>query len=244
MLRFLASQNRDFEGDTNLLLSIVMPVYNEAATLEQAFARVMATPITQEFIIVDDGSTDGTGELLSQYENLSGVRVLRQAVNQGKGAAIRAGFAVARGDIVIIQDADLEYDPADYQTLIDPIQSGEVEVVYGTRFSGGSRNGVPFKTYWANRVISGGFNAVHRSGLSDVETCYKAVRRDVLQSILPTLTENRFGIEIELTAKLAKLKGVRMIEVPISYCPRSLREGKKIGWRDGVRAMWCIWRYR
>jgi glycosyltransferase involved in cell wall biosynthesis len=221
-----------------------MPVYNEAATLEQVLARVRATPIEHEVIIVDDGSTDGTGELLSRFEGLTNVRVLRQPVNQGKGAVLRTGFAAAKGDVVIIQDADLEYDPNEYPRLIEPILSGIADVVFGSRFANGSRDGVPSKTYWANRVISGGFNLVHRSGLSDVETCYKAVRREVLLSILPTLTENRFGIEIELTAKLAKFTDVRMIEVPISYCPRSRREGKKIGWRDGVRALWCIWRYR
>ena len=221
----------------------MIPIYNEAQTLRTLVERVREIPIPSEIILVDDGSTDGTRDILDEFQGQPRTTVLLHAQNRGKGAAIRTGFARANGDVVVIQDADLEYDPSEFPLLLLPILDGEADVVYGSRFSSRSRR-VP--KYWhstINRAITLFSNMSTNLKLTDVETCYKLIRRDVLEKILPTLQEDRFGIEIELTAKLAKLKGVRFHERPISYKPRTQDEGKKIGWRDGIQALWCILKY-
>jgi len=227
----------------DFLLSVVIPIYNEAQTLRSLVARVREVPIPCEIILVDDGSTDGTREILEGFQGQPRTTVLLHPQNRGKGAAIRTGFARANGDVVVIQDADLEYDPSEFPLLLLPILDGEADVVYGSRFSSRSRR-VP--KYWhstINRAITLFSNMSTNLKLTDVETCYKLIRRDVLEKVLPSLREDRFGIEIELTAKLAKLKGVRFHERPISYKPRTQDEGKKIGWRDGIQALWCILKY-
>jgi glycosyltransferase involved in cell wall biosynthesis len=225
-------------------LSVVMPVYNEAATIREAVASVLSSGHADELIIVDDGSDDQTPSLLSELARTTTARHICHSKNRGKGAALRTGFREAKGDIVIIQDADLEYDPADYELLIEPLLAGDADVVYGSRFLGKRRNKMPRLTRMATRLITYAFNSVFGLQLTDVETCYKAIRRDKLKQILPYLGENRFGIEIELTARLARLPGIRIIERPISYTARNYKAGKKIGWIDGLRALWCIWKYR
>jgi len=230
--------------ETDMLLSISLAVYNERATLKEVVARIQATQILHEIIIVDDGSTDGTDAVVDELSRLPGIQTVRHARNRGKGAALRTAFARATGNVVIVQDADLEYDPAQYAALIAPITSGEADVVYGSRFLPDSDASISFTTLWANRVITGFFNVVTRQRLTDVETCYKAFRRETLALVLPLLVEDRFGIEIELAARLAKIPGVRVVERPIRYRARSKREGKKIRWTDGVRALWCVVRYR
>jgi glycosyltransferase involved in cell wall biosynthesis len=225
-------------------LSIVMPVFNEAGTIEQVIDNVHRSVIRHELIVVDDGSSDGTAELLQHFVGTVGVRILRRGRNRGKGAALKLAFAEACGEVVIVQDADLEYDPAEYSALIQPILSGEADVVYGSRFLTGSDVSISRTTWWANKVITAFFNRVLGQQLTDVETCYKAFRRTTLEQVAPLLMEDRFGIEIELAARLARLPGVRIAERPIRYRARSRREGKKIRWTDGVRALWCILRYR
>ena len=225
-------------------LTVVMPVYNEAATLEQSISRLQACCDVDQLVIVDDGSSDGTLDVLDKLQDASNVRVLRHTTNKGKGAALRTGFAHASGDVVIVQDADLEYDPGDLSLLVEPILHDEADVVFGTRFLHGRPAGIRFISYLANRIITGFFNVIFRQNLTDVETCYKVMRRDILQQISPALVENRFGVEIELAARIVTTPGIRIVEVPITYSPRTRAEGKKIGWRDGVRALWCILRYR
>jgi glycosyltransferase involved in cell wall biosynthesis len=225
-------------------LSVVMPVYNEVGLVERIFAQIRAASADCEIVIVDDGSTDGTQEVLKRLEGLPRVRVFCQPKNSGKGSALRRGFALARGRAVIVQDADLEYDPADYAALVEPLVSGTADVVYGSRFLPGSDCVILRNRRMANRLITWFFNRVMGQRLTDVETCYKVLRREVLEQVEDQLIEDRFGIEIELSARIAKIPGIRIVERPIRYHGRTRQEGKKIRWTDGVRALWCIWRYR
>jgi glycosyltransferase involved in cell wall biosynthesis len=224
-------------------LSVVMPVYNEHSTLRYVVERVLSVaPLPLELICVDDGSSDGSRDILAQLQNEhSQVRVLLQPHNIGKGAAIRRGIDEASGDFVIIQDADLEYDPNDYPNLLEPLIQGKADVVYGSRFLGSGPHRVLY--FWhsvGNRALTLLSNCLTNVNLSDMETCYKAFRREVIQAI-PT-HENRFGFEPEITVKLAKRR-LRIYEVGISYWGRTYEEGKKIGWKDGVRALWVLLKY-
>jgi len=222
-------------------LSIVIPCYNEKDTIQKILERVNASPLDKEIIIVDDGSTDGTREILSTQIAHQVDQIIFHEHNQGKGAALRSGFAAVHGDIVIIQDADLEYDPADYEQLIKPILEGKADVVYGSRFKGGQTPKVLYYRHLiGNRFLTWMSNIFTNISLSDLETGYKVFRRDIIQSI--TVEENRFGFEPEITAKVAKMK-CRVYEVGISYSGRSYGTGKKIGWKDGFRAIWCILKY-
>ena len=226
--------------DSAACLSVVMPVFNEEATVRDCVAAVLARPEVAEVVIVDDASTDGTRDILATV-NDPRVRVFHQGHNQGKGAALRRGFAEATADFVIVQDADLEYDPAEYPRVLGPLLAGRADVVYGSRFAGGEAHRVLF--FWhslGNRVLTLASNAFTDLNLTDMETCYKVFRREVIQSI--EIEENRFGVEPEVTAKVAAA-GWRVYEVGISYNGRTYDEGKKIGWRDGVRAIVCIVRY-
>ena len=219
----------------------MIPVYNERATVEALLKRVQAVPLDKEIIVVDDGSTDGTRELLAGFGAADGsLRVLLQPENRGKGAALRRGFAEARGELVLIQDADLEYDPADYPALLDPIERGVADVVFGSRFLGGPHRVLLFWHSVGNRVLTTLSNMLTNLNLTDVWTCYKVFRAEVLRSI--TLREDRFGFEAEVTAKVARGRW-RIYEVPIAYHGRTYAEGKKITWKDGVRGVWCTLRY-
>ena len=221
-------------------LSVVMPCYNEAATVLDVVKQVLESPYTQELLIVDDGSTDGTRQILAGLDDAR-VRVLLQDRNQGKGAALRRGFSEAQAPFVIVQDADLEYDPQDYVEVLGPLLDGRADVVFGSRFLAGRPHRVLY--YWhsvGNRLLTTVSNMFTNLNLTDMETCYKACRREVIQSIL--IEEDRFGFEPEFTAKVAR-GGWRVYEVGISYSGRTYAEGKKIGWRDGVRAFFCIVAY-
>ena len=222
-------------------LAVVMPCYNERATIEPIVERVLASPFTAEVIIVDDGSTDGTREILQKLARDARVQVFEQPFNQGKGAALRRGFAEVRAPYAIVQDADLEYDPNDYAVMIEPLLDGRADVVFGSRFQGQAAHRVLY--FWhsiGNKVLTLLSNMFTDLNLSDMETCFKAFRKEVLDSI--TVEEDRFGFEPEITAKVAA-GGWRVFEVGISYNGRTYAEGKKIGWRDGVRALWCIVKY-
>ena len=223
-------------------LSIVIPTYNEAATIEDIVERVRAAPYDKEIIIVDDGSTDGTGEKLARLARHDDVRVVRHERNQGKGAALRSGFPLARHDIVLVQDADLEYDPRDYAQLVAPILEGRADVVYGSRFVGSHSHRMLY--FWhavGNRCVTFLSNLFTNLNLTDMETGYKVFRREVIQQI--RIEEDRFGCEPEITAKLVKLPGIRVYEVGVSYAGRTFEDGKKIDWRDGLHAVWCIVKY-
>jgi glycosyltransferase involved in cell wall biosynthesis len=224
----------------NPLLSVVMPVFNERATIEEIISRVLRVPIRTELIVVDDGSTDGTRDVLQALQRERGFRLVLQPKNQGKGAALRRGFQDVTGDLVVIQDADLEYSPEEYPGLIELICQGRADVVYGSRFLGRHRVFL-FTHYLGNRLLTLLTNVLYNTMLSDMETCYKVMRTEVLRSM--TLKSNSFGIEPEITAKIFK-RGYRVYEVPITYDGRSYDEGKKITWRDGVVALWVLLKYR
>jgi len=219
-----------------------MPVYNERATLEQVVRRVLAVPLDIELLCIDDGSTDGSREILSTLQrNYPQIQVFLQPHNTGKGAALRRGIQEARGEYVIIQDADLEYDPREYSQLLGPLEAGQADVVYGSRFLGGGPHRVLYFWHsvgnWFLTLLS---NMLTNLNLSDMETCYKVFRREVIQSI--RIEEDRFGFEPEVTVKIAKRR-LRVYEVGISYWGRTYAEGKKVGWKDGFRALWCLAKY-
>lgn len=226
-------------------LSVIVPVYNEKSTIEELLRRVVVVPILKEIIVVDDGSTDGTEETLHRISRNShdygDLKVIFHEKNQGKGAAVRTGIAHAGGDILIIQDADLEYDPQEYPQLLGPILDGRADVVYGSRFLGGPHRVLYFWHYVGNRILTLISNILTNLNLSDLETCYKAFRREVFDHI--HLKSNRFEFEPEVTVKVAK-RGYRVYETPISYSGRSYQEGKKITWVDGVKTLWALMRYR
>ncbi len=225
----------------DVIVSVVIPVYNERQTVEALLRRVDEVALNTEVIVVDDGSTDGTRDLLPALE-AEGIidRLIFQERNQGKGAALRTGFQHATGDVVVVQDADLEYDPYEFPLLLEPILSGKADAVYGSRFLGGPHRVLFFWHSVGNRVLTLMSNMFTDLNLTDMETCYKMVRRELLQSL--PLSADRFGIEPELTARLAQ-SGARVYELPISYDGRSYAEGKKIGWRDGVSAIWSILKF-
>lgn len=221
-------------------ISVVIPVYNEAPTVAALYASVAATGIPDEIILIDDGSADGTGEILDGLAARNGTRVIRKARNEGKGAALRSGMAAATGDIILIQDADLEYDPCNYPALLKPILDGRADVVFGSRFLGETRR-VLF--YWhsvGNHILTTLSNVFTNLNLSDMETCYKVFTREALAGI--SIRENRFGFEPEIVSKVARKK-LRIYEVPIDYHGRTYEEGKKIRMKDGFRALWVIFKY-
>lgn len=248
----LTVKDKPLTGEISAVkLSVVIPVFNEKATIGEILRRVLAVQlpgVVKELVVVDDHSTDGTRQLLADLPQLAGdlpanadIRVLLQDRNLGKGAALRRGFAESTGDFVLVQDADLEYDPVDYPRLLAPLLDDRADVVFGSRFAGGEPHRVLY--YWhavANRFLTLLSNALTNLNLTDMECCYKIFRWDVLRQI--TIEENRFGIEPELTAKVARLR-CRVFEVGVSYSGRTYAEGKKIGWRDGIRAIWCILKY-
>ena len=229
-------------------LSVVIPVFNERHTIEEIVRRVRAVPIKKEILVVDDGSRDGTREILERLASSgtdpgaveTDLRVLFQDKNRGKGAALRRGFKEARSEIVIVQDADLEYDPMDFYQLLAPIERGVADVVYGSRFLGGPHRVLFFWHYVGNKFLTTLSDMATNLNLTDVWTCYKAFRREVLEHL--DLCEDGFGFEQEVTSKVAGA-GWRVYEVPISYFGRTYEEGKKITWRDGLRGLWCIFRY-
>ncbi len=223
------------------MLSVIVPVFNERVTIAEILRRIRAAqvPLDLDVFVVDDGSSDGTGKVLQALQD-STVRVVSHAGNQGKGAAVRTGLAMVRGDVVLVQDADLEYDPDDWSKLLDPLLKGKAQVVYGSRFTGERKNMLP--SHWmGNRFLTLVTNVLYRSTLSDMETCYKLFDRRVLEGI--TIESDRFEFEPEITAKVLR-RGYRIYEVPISYAGRELDEGKKIGWRDGIGALVTLVRYR
>ncbi len=256
----MAAARRNSTALNDPTLTVVIPVYNEKATIEEILRRVAETPFRKQTVIVDDCSTDGTRQILEEMQRhqaagadtaaatdggdpvpLKELEFYFQGKNQGKGAALRRGFAVAKGDIVLVQDADLEYDPRDYTKLLEPVVDGRADVVFGSRFLGGPQRVHYFWHYVANKILTLLSDILTNLKLTDMETCYKVFRREVLSGI--QLKSDRFGFEPEITAKVARGKW-RVYEVPISYAGRTYEEGKKITWRDGVQALWCIFRYR
>jgi glycosyltransferase involved in cell wall biosynthesis len=231
------------EPGVQMKLSVVIPIYNERESLPIILERVRKTPFEKEIILVDDGSTDGTREDLEKMREYreEDVRIFFHEKNRGKGAALRTGFKEVAGDIVIIQDADLEYNPEDYGRLLEPILDGRADVVYGSRFLGGPHRVLFFWHFMANRALTLISNMLTNLNLSDMETCYKVFRADVIKNL--ELTSDRFNIEPEITVKLARA-GFRIYETPISYSGRDYAEGKKITWRDGLPAVWALLRYR
>jgi len=224
-----------------MMLSVIIPVYNEIRTLSTILERVLATKLADEILLVDDGSSDGTRNLLVTLEGHQGIRVIFHKQNQGKGAAVRTGISASTGDIVLIQDADLEYDPCDYPALLKPIEEGKADVVYGSRFLGGPRRVTMFWHMLANKLLTFTTNLLYDTILSDMETGYKVFRREVFDNI--KLRANRFDFEPEFTAKILKQK-VRIFEVPISFNPRDYAEGKKIKLKDAFKAVWVLLKYR
>ena len=241
----LSVSRRSFDAlfETSMKLSIIIPVYNERKTIEEIIRRIQAAPldgVEKEIVVVDDGSTDGTRDIV---RHIHGIRFIFHKNNTGKGGAVKTGFQNAAGDIVVIQDADLEYDPADYARLLSPILSGRADVVYGSRFVGGEPHRVLYVFhYMANRFLTMFSNLFTGLNLTDMETCYKVFRREVVDSLKDKLVSGRFGIEPELTARVAKGRW-RIFEVGISYYGRTYEEGKKINWKDGLAAIWHVIRF-
>jgi glycosyltransferase involved in cell wall biosynthesis len=225
----------------DLKLSVIIPCYNERTTVATVVDRVRAVGLAHEIIVVDDGSTDGTREVLAELDPRDDLKIILHDHNQGKGAAVRTGFKAATGDVLLIQDADLEYDPREYPVLLRPIEEGISKVVYGSRFLGGPRKAMFFWNMVANRTLTLVTNILYNAILSDMETCYKVFRAEIVRDI--RLRSRRFDFEPEITAKVLK-RGHRIYEVPISYNGREWDEGKKITWKDGVIAMWTLFRYR
>ncbi|MFL7894363.1 MAG: glycosyltransferase family 2 protein [Anaerolineales bacterium] len=222
-------------------VSVIIPVYNEQNTIEEILRRVEAQDFVTEIVVIDDGSTDGTREILASVDDSERLRVILHDENQGKGAAVRTGFENATGDVFLIQDADLEYDPRDYPKLIQPIQEGIADVVYGSRFLGGPRRSVMFWHMVANRMLTFMTNLLYNTILSDMETGYKVFKREIVEGM--RIHANSFDFEPEFTAKILKKK-VRVYEIPISFNPRDYEEGKKIGLRDAFQAVWTLIKYR
>lgn len=225
---------------TDYLLSVIIPVYNEQSTIARVISRVAALPLNLEIIVIDDCSTDGTREVLQRLSNIQTVKIILKDANQGKGAAIRTGFKAATGDFLVIQDADLEYDPRDIPQLIQPLLKSEADIVYGSRFIGDEVQDESWVHRLGNAVLTGASNLFSGLKLTDMETCYKAFRREAIEGI--EIAQDRFGIEPELTAKLAR-RGFKFVEVPIRYDSRGYDEGKKIGVKDLINAIYCIGRY-
>lgn len=236
----LARRELDHAKGVRLKVTVLMPVYNEIGTIREIVARVRDQERHDELLIVDDCSTDGTRDILIELDRQDDIRVVMHGYNRGKGAALRTAMAQAKGDVLLIQDADLEYNPTDYQRLLEPIERGEADVVYGSRFLENAHQDPSFMHRFGNRALTWASNVTTGLRLTDMETCYKVFRRDTLRGMM--LREDRFGFEPEITAKLARRK-CRVVEAPIGYNSRGYDEGKKIGVRDGLRALWCIVRY-